>query len=616
MAYLDSRSDQTMSESETRKAARKINGSSAFPARISTLDQLLGELEAAPAPWTEGDRRALVRVLVDASLDGDEDSLRSAVDWLQWVYATSDELAADLRRSHQAEVAALISVAQYGLRRAQAIAAASSVDLRGSQGAFLRAVGRDPGCSNLDLVELLGVGETQVSRTGGQLAKLGLVTKRKIGRRNYWDMTPRGWEVLRSADGSEGAAEKSPIPANEPAEVDRVVASTLELEQLSRTPTAAAVAERANLSEGAAGRATSSLVSHGLISRDATQPEVLHINDEQVSVIGVSVRPDSIAGVVTDVRTKIILPLRQKRLPGQSPDSVVSEIAGLVQELKADISDTGSRNRIIGIGVELAGQVDTVKGEVIFSPDLQEREGAYWRGVPLAADLAQHTDLPTVIENDANALAAHAQWFGDGAGVEDLVVILIGDRGVGSGVVSGRQLLHGARGVSGEIGHMAVSGLRRKCRCGNYGCLETVASVAGIRKSFGLDSPPFDLAPIARAVDRGDSSAVDAIRMAGEALGRGLSFVLNIVRPGLVVVYGPQELTQPDLGVQSASVFLREMEGVAKSGSFPRDTLSPKIALYPVDSSLGARGAAAAVLQHLITQPNRVRLAEMALRAD
>ncbi|MGW2891578.1 ROK family protein [Streptomyces griseoruber] len=617
MAHLDSRSDQTMSEKETHQAELKTNASSDFAARTSELDQLLSELETGPVPWAEGDRRALVRVLIDASLDGDETTLRTALDWLQWVSACSDGEGTDPRSRRQGEIAGLVSVAQYGLRRAQAITLAHSVDLRGLQGDFLRAVARDPGCSNSDLVEALnGMDETQVSRTGAQLVKLGLVTKRKIGRRNFWDVSPRGRGVLRNAKGLEKRGASPPIAATEPAASDRVLASTLELEQLHRTPTAAAVAELANLSEDATVLASASLVSHGLMSRDTGQPEVLHINDEHVSAIGVSIRPDSISGVVTDVRARSISSPRRRSLTGQSVETVVSEIATLVQELRADISSVGSQKQIIGLGVELAGQVDTAKGEVIFSPDLQEREGVYWRGVPLVADIQQRTGLSTVIENDANALAAHEQWFGNGAGAEDLVVILIGDRGVGSGVVSGRQLLHGARGVSGEIGHMIVSDLRRECRCGNHGCLETVVSAAGIRESAGLNSPPFDLAPIAQAVDKGESSAIDAIKIAGEALGRGLSYVFNVVRPGLVVVFGPKELTQPDLGVRSASIFLGEMENSAKSGSFPRDTVAPKFALYPVDSSLGARGAAAALLHHLITQPNRARLAEIALRAD
>lgn len=593
-----------MSENNPHEAARNAHASVGPPTRNSGLVEFLEGLERAAPPWGEGSRRALAQVLTDASLASDETTLRYVLKWLQWVISRdSGDDAAQAMSGQSADLAAFISIAQYGLGRAQAVALASTVDLRGIQGQFLEKVAENPGCSNSELVTLLESDETQVSRAGAQLAKRGLATKRKVGRHNYWEITPRGRGILREN-------------AGEPDVHGRVYGSTLALEQLRRTPTPGEVAELANVSFAQASAAASSLVGQGLLSRDEMRPDVVHINEQPVCAIGVSIRPDGITGLATDVRARNILGPKHKRLANQAVETVVHQIADLVDELRSDMNAAGTPRHIIGLGVELAGQVDVAKGEVVFSPDLHDSPGVNWRGVTLSAELQQRTGLPTVVENDANALAAHEQWFGDGAGVEDLMVVLIGDRGVGSGIISGGQLLHGARGVSGEIGHMMVSTLQRKCRCGNYGCLETVVSSLGIRESFHLESPPFDLVPVALAVEKGERSAITAIERAGEALGRGISFVSNVVRPALVVVFGPRELTQPDEGVLSASIFLQEMEKAANTGSFPRDSATLKITLHTVDPSLGARGAASALLQHLITPRKSISLTQVAIQTD
>ena len=145
------------------------------------------------------------------------------------------------------------------------------------------------------------------------------------------------------------------------------------------------------------------------------------------------------------------------------PDAILAGITGAVRGL---IAETGSTP--IGVGVGLAGQVDSKQGLVRFAPNLG------WRDLPFQRDLTRALQLPVIVTNDVRA-ATWGEWLhGAGKGCDDLVCLFVGT-GIGGGVVSAGRVLSGCSNTAAELGHMTVDLNGPPCTCGNQGCLEALA---------------------------------------------------------------------------------------------------------------------------------------------
>lgn len=123
----------------------------------------------------------------------------------------------------------------------------------------------------------------------------------------------------------------------------------------------------------------------------------------------------------------------------------------------------------LGVGVGIAGQIDTSAGIVRSSPSLDG-----WTDVALARRLAERLRVPIVVANDMRAIVQGEWRFGAGRGVSDLVVLFVGT-GIGGAVITAGKLLIG-RGYAGELGHVPIIAGGRRCRCPGRGCLEAYAS--------------------------------------------------------------------------------------------------------------------------------------------
>jgi predicted NBD/HSP70 family sugar kinase len=203
--------------------------------------------------------------------------------------------------------------------------------------------------------------------------------------------------------------------------------------------------------------------------------------------------------------------------------------------------------------------------------------------------------VPAFIENDANALAEYEHTFGGHAGTGCTATLLL-DEGIGCGIVVNGHLLAGSGGSAGEIGHVVIEPGGSKCRCGNLGCLETVAGATAITDAItSIDQKVPDLATAASLVAESNQRAIDAVVNAGKALGTGLVTLLNLVNPGQVVLYGPPELVAEDQ-YRSAGLFLGAVREYLTTHSFSdsgrRCVLVPQVYV----AELGARAAAAVVL--------------------
>lgn len=206
------------------------------------------------------------------------------------------------------------------------------------------------------------------------------------------------------------------------------------------------------------------------------------------------------------------------------------------------------------IGIAVAGWVDKSRRTILFSAHLP------WKSEPLAANLSARLGLPVVMENDANAATWAERQFGAGQNFEDFLLVTVGS-GIGAGIVLDGQLIRGAHGLAGELGHAVVDPDGPACPCGRQGCIDSLASGRALQRRFGELRDAADGAgpaadsdavipgsEIAAAAERGDPAALQAFADVGEALGTGLADLVMCLDPEAVILAG---------GVASSGELLR-----------------------------------------------------------
>ncbi|HEX8086810.1 MAG TPA: hypothetical protein VF529_21160 [Solirubrobacteraceae bacterium] len=171
--------------------------------RVAALEEVLAALEAGPRE-PEPELESLRLLLVDALLDADDYALRYVVDALHRLHAVwGSRDAASGDAEDRGEVRGLHNVASMALERMVPTAVLAELAPESLMYRMLERVAEEPGCSNDDLMYAFDTDKTQVSRAGRRLTEAGLVRKRRLGRRNAWEPTPRGLLAL-------GGVERSP----------------------------------------------------------------------------------------------------------------------------------------------------------------------------------------------------------------------------------------------------------------------------------------------------------------------------------------------------------------------------------------------------------------------
>ena len=161
-----------------------------------------------------------------------------------------------------------------------------------------------------------------------------------------------------------------------------------------------------------------------------------------------------------------------------------------------------------------------------------------WAGLRPAAELERRVGIHVDVDNDANLGALAEIAFGAARGARDVIYIKVAS-GIGAGIVIGGNLQRGSTGVAGELGHVLADPDGRVCRCGNRGCLETVAAAPALtdllRTSRGGDVTTRTMVALAQEGDLGARRVLDD---AGRAIGRALAVLVNCLNPERIVVGG------------------------------------------------------------------------------
>ena len=145
--------------------------------------------------------------------------------------------------------------------------------------------------------------------------------------------------------------------------------------------------------------------------------------------------------------------------------------------------------------------------------------------------------MPIAVDNDANLGALAEFTLGAGRDASDIVYLKLSS-GIGAGLVLGGLLHRGATGIAGELGHVLSTTEGRVCRCGNRGCLETVAAAPALIELLRVSHGELTLADLLRLAEDGDVGVRRVFADAGRSIGRALADLVNAVNPELVVVGG------------------------------------------------------------------------------
>jgi glucokinase len=247
------------------------------------------------------------------------------------------------------------------------------------------------------------------------------------------------------------------------------------------------------------------------------------------SALGLDIGGTKLAAGVVDetgaVRSFVVTPTGT-----DGPAAGLERLWALGRRALADVAAPG----VQAVGIACGGPLDPYQGVVISPPHLPG-----WRNLPVVAMAEQVYGRPAALDNDATAAAAGEHRFGAGAGTRNMVYLTI-STGVGGGVVIDGRVYRGAAGNGGELGHVTVDWRGRRCRgCGRRGCLEAYVSGTSIaeRAAETMDGSP-TAADIAAAARAGDRAAQAVWEETVAALSCGLTSIVNLFEPELVVLGG------------------------------------------------------------------------------
>ncbi|HOX22908.1 MAG TPA: ROK family protein [Elusimicrobiales bacterium] len=290
--------------------------------------------------------------------------------------------------------------------------------------------------------------------------------------------------------------------------------------------------------------------------------------------------------------------LREAKLPTCPQDGPNKFVGRIVGELKEWRSFFNGKRVAAGLGI--AGDVSPQEGLIRFSPNLCK-----WRGIEVCKPIERRTQIPCVLENDANMAAWGAYDCELKRQYPNLLAVTMGT-GIGGGIVVNGQMYHGATGSAAEIGHINIGGPDgAQCNCGGRGCLEAYVGQYGIvrrareaAKKTGASAAFKKLCArkdlttqmLAAAAEDGDKAALALWLETGRYLGRGLAMIGLVLNPDAVVLAG---------GVsRAAKHFLPGLKEVLKLEKIETPFSHLKI-IVSSNPDLGSLGAASFALDRL-----------------
>jgi glucokinase len=254
-----------------------------------------------------------------------------------------------------------------------------------------------------------------------------------------------------------------------------------------------------------------------------------------------------VVGSVSEDGSRIVAAASEPTHAEAGAKDVLERLVNLAERAIAATKTEVSDAEILGVGVGAPGPLDTKRGIVLLTPNLG------WVNLPLRQIIHDRLGLPASLDNDANCAVLGEWWVGAARGARHAIGITIGT-GIGGGLILDGKLYHGASDVAGEIGHTTIDTEGRRCKCGNYGCLEAYASgpnialraveeieagaVSRLPTLVGGDLSKITAQTVYQAAQDGDDLALEVVNDTARFLGVGIGNLLNVFNPEVVVVCG------------------------------------------------------------------------------
>lgn len=362
------------------------------------------------------------------------------------------------------------------------------------------------------------------------------------------------------------------------------------------------IAKLSGLSLATVSGITADLISEDLIyekeegeSTGGRRPVLLALNHRARYVIGIKLMEHQVIAALTDLNAAVlrraIHPVQDGEDVGRTVDALAETVEGLIAGAEVE------REKLVGVGIGLAGVIDSTRGICRYSPILS------WRNVPFRDLLEERLGIPVYIDNDVNTLTMAEKLFSAGQGVDDFLTITVG-RGVGMGIVVNGQFYRGTRGGGGEFGHTVIDPEGPLCGCGKRGCLEAyVADPAIVRMAreaiqrgeLSITPEELSVEKVVALAQEGNEAARRIFNQAGYVLGVGIANLINIFNPRLIIISGE--------GVRAGDLLFGPMREAVRRHAFADLAEDTEVVVQEWGDDAWARGAASLVLREIFKSP-------------
>ncbi|MBM7556662.1 ROK family transcriptional regulator [Halanaerobacter jeridensis] len=368
------------------------------------------------------------------------------------------------------------------------------------------------------------------------------------------------------------------------------------------------IAQITGLTPASVSKITKNLISNDYIkehgygqSSGGRPPVLLELNAAAGYIIGVDLGPEILEVSITDLEANVLIS-NNEDLENLEQNFVLDELMNLIHlTMEASKID---KKEVIGIGMAVHGLVNSETGISIFAPHY------HWKEVPIKEIIEDEFGLPTFIDNDVRAMALGERWFGRAQKSDNFITVNVSN-GIGSGIVIDGELYQGTNYSAGEIGHIVVDNDGPQCSCGNYGCLESLASnpkiVKRARKLIkqGAQSKistlvdnnldEITVTDICKAANEEDEVALEVLKETGRYLGMGLAYLINILNPELIIIVGKI--------VKSKDNIFQYIEEVIESKALEVPAKRVNIVATALGEQAATIGGVTLVLRELFTGP-------------
>lgn len=330
---------------------------------------------------------------------------------------------------------------------------------------------------------------------------------------------------------------------------------------------------------------------------------LLRLNEEHGFIAVVKFDPESVCAAVTDLFPHIKNKVTETTCTDGGVEGLVGQLLSCTHEA---IREAGTASdRLLGIGVADPGLVNLREGSSVFSSTLD-----FWKEVPLKRLFEEQFGLPVVLQSNTRALALAERALGAGENAEDMIYIEYG-KGIGAGITIEGRMLHGHDWSAGEFGHIPIIENGPPCTCGSFGCLEAVVGLSAIearcRKAVqeGSNSCALQLAngnaanitgwTVLAAAKLGDKTCVAIVEELAKYLGLGISTLVNLFNPAIVILDKRLEL--------AGESFLEQIAHAVKKQALGPSTAHLEFRYAKLGSDACLLGAALNVLEKIFEIP-------------